>query len=140
MPAIEAQADIYEERDALIRTTIQTKGTDLALSKIEDLKQRNDEIYNQVENSEPPPALVEWKQNWLKELELYSQGYGSIIECLTTENDQMLHTADDLLFEARDVKARNNELLFAILDEHEVDINELCSNESDGTIHPFYVF
>jgi len=123
MPVMGAHADWYEDQNILFRTSDPDYSE--FMTELRDLLDRIEEIYMDVNTSIPPQTMREFKKSWKRECELCILAVGKLLRALDEENIDLAFEAQELMFEANDVKDEATEKLFDLLIEYNIDINDI---------------
>ena len=117
-PVMGAHADWYDTQNRLS----QQSDPDYSefMVGLKDLLVRMENIYMDVETSMPPPVLREFKHKWSRECQLCVLAVAKSIQSLEESNIGLLFEAQELMFEANDVKTEATEELFDILEQYNI--------------------
>ncbi len=122
MPVMGAHADWYDTQNRLF----QKSDPDYSKFMVElrDLLDRMEKIYMDVQTSMPPKVMREFKRNWSRECELCILAVGKLLQALDEGNVDLVFEAQELMFEANNVKNETTEILLDILQQYDIDISD----------------
>jgi len=125
-PVMGAHADWYDDQNRLF----QSSDPDYSefMVELRDLLDRMEKIYMDVETSMPPQVMREFKRNWSRECQLGILAVSKLIQALHEDNLDFVFEAQELMFEANDVKNETTEELLDLLQQYDIDIGDLFQN------------
>lgn len=125
-PVMGAHADWYDDQNRLF----QSSDPDYSefMVELRDLLDRMEKIYMDVNTSTPPQVMREFKRNWSRECQLSILAVGKLLQAVNEGNVDLAFEAQELMFEANDVKDKVTEELFDLLQEYNIDIVDVFQN------------
>jgi len=122
LPVMEAHSDWYDDQNRLF----QSSDPDYSefIVELRDLLDRMERIYMDVNTSTPPQVMRDFKRNWSRECQLGILAVGKLLQAVNEGNVDLVFEAQELMFEANDVKDKVTEELFDLVQEYDIDIGE----------------
>ena len=122
-PVMGAYADWYDDQNRLF----QSSDPDYSefMVELRDLLDRMEKIYMDVNTSTPPQVMREFKRNWSRECQLGVLAVGKLLQAVNEGNVDLVFEAQELMFEANDVKNETTENLLDLLQQYDIDISDL---------------
>lgn len=126
MPVMGAHADWYDAQNRIF----QQSDPDYSkfLVELRDLLDKMEKIYMDVQTSMPPKEMREFKGGWSRECELCILAVGKLLQAVDEGNVDLVFEAQELMFEANNVKNETTEKLLDLLEQYNIDISDLSSN------------
>ena len=117
-PVMGAHADWYDDQNRLF----QSSDPDYSelMVELRDLLDRIEKIYMDVNTSTPPQVMREFKRNWSRECQLGILAVGKLLQAIDEGNVDLVFEAQELMFEANDIKDKVTEELFDILEQYNI--------------------
>jgi len=122
-PVMGAHADWYDDQNRLF----QSSDPDYSefMVELRELLSRMEKIYMDVETSMPPQVMREFKHDWSQECQLGILAIGKLIQAVDEGNLDLVFEAQELMFEANDIKNETTEKLLDLLQQYDIDISDL---------------